>query len=118
MYEILKAGGLKNGGLNFDAKNRRPSYTLEDMFKGFILGMDTFALGLIKADALIADGRLDAFLSQRYASFGEGIGAKIRKGETDLRELAARAEQLGAPQLPGSGQQEHLESILNQVLFG
>ena len=117
MYEILKAGGLKNGGLNFDAKTRRPSWTHEDMFKGFILGMDAFALGLIKAEALIADGRLDAFIANRYASFNGGIGAKIRSGETSLTELAGLAEAMGAPAQPSSGEQEHLESIVNAVLF-
>ena len=118
MYEILKAGGLKNGGLNFDAKTRRPSWTYEDMFKGFILGMDAYALGLIKAEALIADGRLDEFVKERYSSFGSGIGAKIRSGETSLAELAAIADDMGAPALPASGSQEHLESIINAVLFG
>ncbi len=118
MYETIKAGGLKNGGLNFDAKNRRPSYTAEDMFKGFILGMDAFALGLIKAQALIEDGRVDDFIKQRYSSYNSGIGEKIRSGKTSLSELAKYAEDLGAPQRPGSGQQESLESIVNAVLFG
>lgn len=117
MYEVLKAGGLKYGGFNFDAKNRRPSYTYEDMFLGYILGMDTFALGLLKAAELIEDGRIDAFVKERYASFDSGIGARIRSGEATLAELAAHAEQLGAPSLPGSGKQEYLESVLNSVLF-
>ena len=118
MYEVLKYGGLKYGGFNFDAKNRRPSYTHEDMFLGFILGMDTFALGLLKAAALIEDGRLDEFVQNRYESFNDGLGKKIRSGETSLQELAAHAEELGAPELPGSGRQEQLESIVNSVLFG
>jgi xylose isomerase len=118
MYEVLKAGGLKNGGFNFDAKNRRASYTPEDMFYGFILGMDTFALGLIKAAALIEDGRIDKFVEDRYASFNSGIGAKIVKGETNLVELAEYAEKLGAPELPSSGRQEYLQSIINSILFG
>ncbi len=118
MYEILKAGGLKNGGLNFDAKNRRPSYTDEDMFLGFILGMDSFALGLLCAAELIEDGRIDAFVKERYASYQTGVGKKIRDGETSLEELAQIAEQMGAPALPGSGRQEYLESILNSVMFG
>lgn len=118
MYEIIKAGGLKNGGLNFDAKNRRPSYTHEDMFLGFILGMDAFALGLIKAAALIEDGRIDGFIKERYAGWSTGIGADIRAGKTTLAELAAYADKLGAPELPGSGKQEYLESVVNSVLFG
>lgn len=118
MYEILKAGGLKNGGLNFDSKNRRPSYTFEDMFLGFILGMDSFALGLLCAAALIEDGRIDAFVKERYASYETGIGKKIRDNQTSLEELAEIAEKMGAPALPGSGKQEYLESIVNSVLFG
>lgn len=117
MYEVIKAGGLKNGGLNFDAKNRRPSYTHEDMFIGFILGMDSFALGLIKAAAIIEDGRVDNFIRERYSSFESGIGAKIRAGETNLAELAEYAAKLSAPAMPGSGKQEYLESIVNSILF-
>ena len=116
MYEVLKAGGL-TGGFNFDSKTRRPSYTMEDMFHAYVLGMDTFALGLIKAAELIEDGRIDAFIKDRYASYQTGIGAKIRSGETTLAELAAYADSLGAPALPGSGRQEYLESIVNQILF-
>jgi len=117
MYEVLKAGGL-TGGFNFDAKNRRPSYTAEDIFHGFILGMDTFALGLLKAAALIEDGRLDAFVKERYASFDEGVGKRISDGTATLEELAARAEEMGAPALPSSGRQEYLQSIVNGILFG
>jgi xylose isomerase len=117
MYEVLKAGGL-TGGFNFDAKNRRPSYTAEDMFLGFILGMDTFALGLLKAAAIIEDGRIDAFVKDRYVSYQSGIGAKIVGGKATLAECASRALELKKPELPGSGKQEYLESIVNGVLFG
>ena len=116
MYEVLKSDGL-TGGFNFDAKNRRPSYTKEDMFHAFILGMDSFALGLIKAAAIIEDGRIDEFIAQRYASYRSGVGARIRSGEVTLAELAAYAEKLKAPALPGSGRQEYLESIVNGILF-
>ena len=119
MYEILKAGGFTNGGLNFDSKNRRPSYTYEDMFKGFILGMDSFALGLVKAAAIIEDGRIDAFIKERYSSYEKTeYGKKIRSGKATLAELAAVAEGLGAPALPGPGRQEELQSIVNQIMFG
>ena len=117
MYEVLKAGGL-TGGFNFDAKNRRPSYTVEDMFKGYILGMDTFALGLIKAAAINEDGRLDKFIEDKYSSYKSGIGKKIIDRTTSLAELASYAEEMGAPDLPGSGNQEGLEAIFNQILFG
>ncbi|MDR3364974.1 MAG: xylose isomerase [Clostridiales Family XIII bacterium] len=119
MYEILKAGGFTNGGLNFDSKSRRPSYTYEDMFKSFILGMDSFALGLVKAAAIIEDGRIDAFVKERYASYETTeYGRAIRSGTATLAGLAEVAGGLGAPALPGSGRQEELESIVNQILFG
>lgn len=117
MYEILRSGGFTYGGLNFDSKNRRPSYTQEDMFTAFILGMDTFALGLIKANELIEDGRLADFVKERYASYEEGIGKKIREGAVDFEALAQYAAELKAPQLPGSGRQEYLENVVNSILF-
>ena len=117
MYEVLKNGGL-TGGFNFDAKNRRPSYTYEDMFYGFILGMDSFALGLIKAAKLIEEGTLDNFIKERYESFESEIGKKIRSHTTSLKELSDYAEKMGAPKMPGSGRQEYLQSALNQTLFG
>lgn len=116
MYEVLKAGNL-TGGFNFDAKNRRPSYTPEDMFHAYILGMDAFALGLIKAAKIIEDGRIDDFVAERYSSYKRGIGAKIRSGEVSLEELADYAENMGTPELPGSGRQEYLESIINNIIF-
>ena len=117
MYEVLKAGGL-TGGFNFDAKNRRPSNTYEDMFHAYILGMDTFALGLIKAAELIEDGALDAFVEGRYESFKGELGQKIRAGKTTLAELADRAAQMGTCPTPESGRQEYLEGVVNRVLFG
>ena len=117
MLEVLRAGGL-TGGFNFDAKCRRPSYTMTDLAESYILGMDTYALGLLNAEKLISDGRLDAFVRERYDSFRHGVGKKIRDGSATLEELAAYADSLGAPELPGSGKQEHLEAIVNQVLFG
>ena len=117
MYEVIKAGGL-TGGFNFDAKCRRPSYTHEDMFISYILGMDTFALGLLNAEKIIKDGRIDQFIKEKYSSFESGVGKKIVDGKTTLAELAAIADKMGAPALPGSGKQEYLESVVNQLLFG
>ncbi len=117
MYEVIKAGGI-TGGFNFDAKTRRPSYTAEDMFKAYILGMDTFALGLLKAAELIEDGRIDKFVENKYSSFKTTeMGKNILARKISLSELAAYADKLGAPALPASGNQEGLESIFNQILF-
>ena len=118
MYEVLKNGGFVNGGLNFDAKNRRPSNTHEDMFLGFILGMDTFALGLIKAAEIIEDGRIDGFVADKYSSFNSEIGQKIRSGNVTLEELSDYACEMGKPSNPGSGKQEYLESVINNIMFG
>lgn len=117
MYEVLKNGGL-TGGLNFDAKSRRPSYTTEDMFFTYILGMDSFAQGLLYAAKIIEDGRIDQFIADRYASYQTGIGKKIIDGDVTLKELSIYAENIGAPELPGSGRQEYLESIVNSLMFG
>jgi len=118
MYEVLKAGGL-TGGFNFDAKNRRPSYTVEDMFEAFILGMDTFALGLIKASEIIEDGRIDKFIENRYSSYKNSeLGKKITSDDATLEEIASYATDKGVCALPGSGKQEGLEAIVNSILFG
>ena len=67
--------------LNFDAKARRGSFELEDIFHSYIAGMDAFALGLRIADKLIQDGRIDKFVEDRYASWNTGIGAEIIAGK-------------------------------------
>jgi xylose isomerase len=117
MYEVIRAGGL-TGGFNFDAKTRRPSYTAQDMEQSFVLSMDAFALGLIKAAAIIKDGRIDAFVKERYAGYSSGIGARIRSGDVTLEELSDYAMDQGEPPLPGSGRQEYIENIVNEILFG
>ncbi len=116
MYEVIKAGGFTNGGLNFDAKARRQSNTFEDVLLSYIAGMDAFALGLIKAYQIIEDGRIDEFVANRYASYNDGIGKSIREGKETLESLAAYAQDLKGV-IPASGRQEYLEAVLNDVLF-
>ena len=116
MYEVLKAGGFVNGGLNFDAKTRRQSNTYEDILLAYIAGMDSFALGLLKADALIRDGRLDKFVEDRYASYNEGVGKRIVEGKENLESLAKYAANLKNIKVD-SGRQEYLETIINNILF-
>ncbi|MBP1533522.1 MAG: xylose isomerase [Ruminococcus sp.] len=118
MYEVLKAGGFTNGGLNFDAKARRGSFTPEDIFLSYIAGMDTFALGLKIAAKMIEDGRIDKFVEDRYASWSTGIGKDIIDGKATLADLEKYALEKGevADSL-GSGRQEYLESVLNQIMF-
>ena len=116
MYEVLKEGGFKNGGLNFDAKTRRQSNTLEDILLAYIAGMDAFALGLRKAIKLIEDGRIDAFKDERYRSYEEGIGQKIMQKSTNFDELSKYALEHDEINVE-SGRQEYLESVLNSILF-
>lgn len=117
MYEVIQAGGFTNGGLNFDAKTRRPSNTVEDLLIAYIHGMDTFALGLLKATQLIKDGRIEDFVIKRYESFNSPFGKSIVEGKVTLEDLYDHAVQLDKISLD-SGKQEYLESIVNQVLFG
>lgn len=116
MMEVLNAGGFTNGGLNFDAKTRRPSNTLEDILLAYIAGMDSFALGLRKAVALREDGRLDRFVEERYSSYCSGIGKQIVDGTTSLEALSDYAMGLEKIDVP-SGRQEYLETVVNNVLF-
>ncbi len=116
MYEVLKEGGFKNGGLNFDAKTRRQSNTMEDILLAYITGMDTFALGLRIAFKMIEDGRIEKFIEDRYASYNHGIGKKIIEGKTNFEELANYAENLPAIEV-ASGRQEYLEEIINNLMF-
>ncbi len=118
MYEVLKAGGFTNGGLNFDAKARRGSFTKEDIFLSYISGMDTFALGLKAADKIITDGRLDKFVADRYSSWNSGIGADIISGKATIQDVEKYALEKGEVTASlSSGRQESLESILNNILF-
>ncbi len=118
MYEVLKAGGFTNGGLNFDSKARRGSFEAEDIFNAYIAGMDTFALGLKLADKLIKDGRIDNFVAERYSSWTTGIGADIIAGKASMADLEKYALEKGdVIASVTSGRQERLESILNNIMF-
>ena len=118
MVAILKAGGLGKGGFNFDAKLRRPSVDPEDLFYAHIGGMDSFALGYKTARRIIADGHLERFVADRYASYDAGFGSSIEKGKVGFRELEKLVlTKLGEPALR-SGRQEYLENLINRYLTG
>ena len=118
MLEVLKAGGFTNGGLNFDSKARRGSFTAEDIFHSYIAGMDTFALGLRAAAKIIEDGRVDNFVNDRYSSWKNGIGADIVAGKVTLEDLEKYALAKGdVIDSVTSGRQEMLEAIVNNVIF-
>lgn len=117
MYEILKnEGGLGKGGLNFDAKVRRASFTPEDLFYSYMAGMDTFAKGLKIAYEILEDKVFEDFVAKRYSSFTQGIGKDIVDGKVGFEELEIYA--LSNDQITNeSGRQEKLEGILNQYIF-
>lgn len=116
MYEILKNGGLGRGGLNFDAKVRRGSFTPEDLFHAHIAGMDSFAIGLKVAQRLIDDNVLDGIIEDRYQSYTEGIGLDIVEGNTDLKKLEAYALDLKDIKHE-SGKLERIKATINQYLL-
>jgi xylose isomerase len=115
MLVILGQGGLGSGGLNFDAKLRRGSTDLEDLFHAHIGGIDAFARGLITAQKIIDDGLLKDFVEQRYASYTSDEGKRILSGEADFDELEAWILEKGEPHLI-SGRQEYLENLINTYL--
>ena len=118
MLEVCKAGGFTKGGLNFDAKTRRASFKPDDLAYAYIAGMDSFALGLRMAIKILEDGRMDAFVSSRYASYRSGIGADIVNGKATMAQLEAYALQKGeVVDSLSSGRQEYLENLMNTILF-
>jgi xylose isomerase len=116
MLSVLKHGGFKTGGVNFDAKVRRESFEPVDLFHAHIGGMDAFARGLKIAAAIRKDGRLDAFLKQRYASWETGIGQKIESGKVGFKELEAYMLKQGDATPNVSGRQEFLENLINEFI--
>jgi xylose isomerase len=116
MYEILKNGGLKPGGLNFDAKVRRGSFEPDDLFLAHIVGMDSFAVGLKVAQKLIDDQVLDGWIEKRYASYRDGIGKEIVEGKVDFHKLEEYA--LGLNEIRNeSGRLEQIKATINQYLL-
>ncbi|BAC15075.1 xylose isomerase [Oceanobacillus iheyensis] len=116
MYEILKNDGLGKGGLNFDAKVRRGSFTAEDLFHAHIAGMDSFAIGLKVAQRLMDDRVLENVVEDRYRSFNQGIGRDIVSGKTDFHQLEKHALTLSEITQP-SGQLEVIKNKINQYLL-
>ena len=112
MMIVLEAGGLGSGGLNFDAKRRRESTDLEDMFIAHIGGMDSFARGLVIADRILSDGRVKELRYGRYRSFDSGAGKRFEKGELSLADLRDIAAANGEPKQV-SAKQELVENIIN-----
>ncbi|WP_258102618.1 xylose isomerase [Marinoscillum sp. MHG1-6] len=115
MLIFLENGGLQGGGVNFDAKTRRNSTDLDDLFHAHIGGMDVFARALMLADAVLSKSKYKALRAERYASFDSGDGKAFEDGKLTLQDLAGLAAKNGEPKQT-SGKQELFENILNQFL--
>lgn len=113
MLIILKQNGLKPGGINFDAKVRRESFEPIDLFHAHIGGMDAFARGTKIAAQIRADGVLDDFVKQRYASYDSGVGAEIESGSANFESLEKYMLEKGEITPNVSGRQEYLENLIN-----
>jgi len=116
LYEILHAGGLSTGGFNFDAKLRRQSSDPVDLFHAHVGGMDTLARALLAAQALIEDGRLAAFVGDRYAGWVNESGRAIADGKLTLADLWQQTLDASNAPRPVSGNQERLENIVRGVV--
>lgn len=112
MMQILRNGGLGNGGTNFDAKTRRNSTDLEDIFIAHISGMDAFARALENAAALLNESPINGMVKERYASFDSGKGKEFEEGKLSFEELYAYGVANGEP-AQTSGKQELYEAIVN-----
>jgi xylose isomerase len=112
MIELIRAGGFTTGGFNFDAKVRRQSVDAADLVHGHIGAIDVVARGLLRAAAIIEDGRLDAFKRDRYVGWGGELGHAAGTGS--LAEIADLAVERDLSPQPKSGRQEWLENLINR----
>jgi xylose isomerase len=115
MLVILEAGGFTKGGVNFDAKTRRNSTDLSDIFVAHITGMDTFAKALLAADAILQKSDYRKMRKDRYASFDTQNGKAYEKGALKLGDLRMLAIKAGAPKQI-SGKQEVYEQLVSMYV--
>jgi xylose isomerase len=112
MIQIIRNGGLGNGGTNFDAHTRRNSTDLEDIAIAHISGMDAMARGLLSAAALLEESPYCKMFKERYASFDAGKGKEFEEGKMGIEELVNYAKANGEPKQISS-KQELYEAIVN-----
>ena len=116
LYQIIENGGLRKGGINFDAKLRRGSFDQDDLFLGHIAGIDTFARSLRALEKLKKDRFFEDIIEKRYASYKTGIGAEIVAGKTDLKKLEAYALK-NVTIINESDRLETIKARLNDYIF-
>jgi xylose isomerase len=113
---ILRAGGFKTGGFNFDAKVRRQSIDPQDLLYSHVGGMDNLARALLVADRMLEDGKLLELTEERYAGWREGLGREILDGQVSLEQLSDRVLSQKIDPKPRSGRQEMLETLVGRYL--
>ena len=112
---IIRSGGLQGGGINFDAKTRRNSTDLEDLFHSHIGGIDLFAKSLLITQKIIEDSDYISMLKKRYSSFESGFGKKFTNRELTLKQMNSYAKKIDEPNLK-SGRQEFFENLINRYI--
>lgn len=115
MLVLLQGPGFTTGGVNFDAKIRRNSTDLDDLFHAHVGSMDAFARSLVIANDIMEHSDYLSLRKNRYASFDEGKGKAFETGKLDLEALRSHALEIGEPKMT-SGKQEMYENILNQFI--
>jgi xylose isomerase len=115
MLVILQAGGFKGGGINFDAKIRRNSTDVDDLFYAHIGGIDTFARALLTADNILNKSDFKKLRKERYTTFDSGKGKEFEEGKLSLEDLRTYAIENGEPAM-NSGKQEYFENIINRYI--
>jgi xylose isomerase len=116
LRHIVAAGGFKTGGFNFDAKVRRQSLDLADLFYAHIGGMDVLARALLTADKMLSEGKLQGAVDARYKGWTEGLGKDILDKKLDLAQISDRVLKQNLNPKPRSGQQELFENIVNRYV--
>ncbi len=117
MYHVIKAGGIGQGGLNFDAKVRRQSFEPEDLIHAHVGAIDLCAQAFLLAAKIIEDGRYDKMLAHRYAGWKTPEAQAMLKGELSLDQIAAATEGKAIDPKPRSGRQEQMENLLGRLIF-
>ncbi|WP_182049574.1 xylose isomerase [Changpingibacter yushuensis] len=116
MWEVLDEGQIgPHGGLNFDSKPRRTSFTAEDLFRGHVVGMDTYAAGLLVAAQMHEDRFIEDLVGERYSSFDEGVGVSIENGDANLSTLEELALDVPQSELLAATHSDHLESVKGTI---
>jgi xylose isomerase len=116
LRHIVANGGFKTGGFNFDAKVRRQSLDLADLFYAHIGGMDVLARALLNADKMVSEGKIQGAIDARYKGWSEGLGKDIMDKKVDLAQISDRVLKGNINPKPRSGQQELLENLVNRYV--